>query len=537
MFSPLPALTLLAWRHLPTKVWVGPACVAALRAAAMALVMLTGGCASLPGDVARPVSAAFGDVAATSLARTVAASARDAPPDTSGFRLLPDGGGAFEARIALVRRAERSVDAQYYLVAADRSGGQFLAELAAAAARGVRVRLLVDDLNAAGQDGVFEALAARPHVEVRLFNPLPARRGSFATRVVLSLHELGRINRRMHNKLLIADNSMAISGGRNIADEYFDRSGTAHFIDLDLLSAGPVVVELSSGFDLFWNSALAYPVASLARRPSGAGDAVAASPAPSLALSAFDSELATGRLALHFAPARVLVDGMAQVEASSPARPDSDVMNAHLELVRTASSSVLMASPYFVPGRRGLQALGEARARDVSLRVVTNSLATTDEPLAHFGYARYRVELLRIGVALHELVAGGEAPPARDRGSGGDAQGGSGSGASLGRLHAKVVVVDERWVSVGSMNMDRRSARCNSESAVLIDSPALAAEVAAFLGRDLGVDSYRLRLGDDGAVEWLRGDGGAALRKEPRRATRVGLTRRLASFFVSDDWL
>lgn len=540
MFSPLPDLTLLAWRYLPASGWV----LAALRAAAMALALLGLGCASLPGDVARPVSTAFGDVAASGLARTVAASARDAPPGTSGFRLLPDGGAAFDARIALVRRAERSVDAQYYLVAADRSGRQFLAELAAAAARGVRVRLLVDDLNTAGQEGLFAALAARPNVEVRLFNPLPARRGGFATRVVLSLHELGRINRRMHNKLLVADNSLAISGGRNIADEYFDRSGDAHFIDLDLLSSGPVVGELSSGFDAFWNSALAYPVESLAGAPSKAGDAAEAVAAASLAGSALDSELAAGRLALHFAPARVLVDGMAQVEASAPARPDSEVMNAHLELLRSARSSVLMASPYFVPGKRGLQALGEARARDVDLRVVTNSLSTTDEPLAHFGYARYRTVLLRIGVALHELIAGGERPPDRggDReGEGEGASGGqgrSGSGASLGRLHAKLVVVDERWVSIGSMNMDRRSARCNSESALLIDSPLLAAEVADFLGRGRIAGSYRLRLGDDGAIEWLRSDRAApALRKEPRPATGVGLTSRLASFFVSEDWL
>ena len=206
-------------------------------------------------------------------------------------------------------------------------------------------------------------------------------------------------------------------------------------------------------------------------------------------------------------------------------------MQAHLDLLASARSSVTIATPYFVPGAGGLAALREARAHDVRFDVLTNSLATTDEPLVHFGYARYRLAMLKLGVALHELMPMREAP-AGDEGSG------ERHGQSLGRLHAKLVVVDERWVSIGSMNMDRRSARSNTESAILIDDPAIAAEVAAFLERGRASGSYALRLGDDGQrVEWVGRDGDDVLRSEPRRPGGAGIKPRLASFFVSEDML
>ena len=234
-----------------------------IRLLAAALAIAVAGCAALPMPIERPDSHAIDDVAATSLARIAAASRPEDAVALSGFRLLPEGDDALEARIALIRRAEKSVDVQYYLIANDRTGRQFLAELSAAAARGGRVRVLVDDLYALREDALFAALAAQPGFAVRLFNPLPVRGGSFVSRVALSAHEFARINHRMHNKLLIADDSFAITGGRNIANEYFDRSGSAHFIDMDLLSAGDVVASLSTLFDEFWNSPYAYPAESL----------------------------------------------------------------------------------------------------------------------------------------------------------------------------------------------------------------------------------------------------------------------------------
>jgi putative cardiolipin synthase len=514
------------------------------RLAILAVAVALGGCAALPGQVERPVSYARADLAGTGLGQIAAASTPEAAGARSGFHLLPDGGEAFDARIALVRRAEKTIDVQYYLIAGDRSGREFLSELAAAAARGVRVRILVDDLYATGEDALFAALAARPNVEVRLFNPLAVRSGGFATRLVLSLNELPRINHRMHNKLFIADNSFAITGGRNIADEYFDRSGAANFIDMDLLSSGAVVGELSAVFDRFWNSPHAYPAQSLARSlPADRAAAIAPAPddaANVAAAAASDdrratgkvaAELAGGRIALRFAPARVLADAPASIADNDPGRADSAVMRAHLELLGAARSSVLVASPYFVPGTDGLAALREARSHDVRFMVMTNSLATTDEPLVHFGYARYRLGLLKLGVALHELMPLQEAAV-----SGDDAA--EHHGGSLGRLHAKLIVVDERWVSIGSMNMDRRSARCNTEAAIVIDDPMLAGEVAAFLERGRASGSYALRLGEDGKrVEWVGRNGSAVVRNEPRPAAGRGLKPRLASFFVSENML
>jgi putative cardiolipin synthase len=516
-----------------------------LRLLAAATLLALAGCASLPDNVGRRESHAFADGPATTLGRVVAASAPDDAGDRSGLRLLPDADDALEARLALVRSAERSIDVQYYLIANDGTGRQFLAALVAAASRGVRVRVLVDDLYTAREDALFAALSGLPGFEVRLFNPLPARSGGFATRVALSSHQFARVNRRMHNKLLIADGSFAVTGGRNVADEYFDR-GYANFIDLDLLSTGPVVATLAALFDEFWSSTWAYPASTLLRGGDAAareratlllqalGSAAAPaherageSDAPTLA-----DEIAHGRVALRFAAARVVADSPDRIGDGDPAGDDGPVMRAHLELLARARSNVVVATPYFLPGAAGLSTLRAARERGVRLSVLTNSLATTDEPLVHFGYARYREGLLRLGVALHELIPTREAPASSA------VDGNDRHGASIGRLHAKLVVVDERWVSVGSMNIDRRSARSNTESMIVIDDRGLAAEAIAFLDPGRTTGSYALRLAAGGRrIEWVAGDGGGVLRAEPTPFGGPGLKPRLASFFVSEELL
>jgi len=505
------------------------------------------GCAALPDPVDRPVTYASADAGSAALARIAATSTPIADPTLSGFRLLPDGEEAFAARLALIRRAEKTIDVQYYLIAADGTGRQFLDELAAAAARGVRVRVLVDDLSVTDADPLFATLAGQAHIEVRLFNPLPVRGGSFARRLTLSLHDLPRINRRMHNKLFIADNSFAVTGGRNIGDEYFGRGRAAHFIDMDVLSSGPVVAELSTLFDQFWNSPYVYPMQSLVRslpRQGAAADstAIATSAAQATPLPRDDdrgdagsiaSEFAHGAVAQRFARARLLADPPSAIADNDPDRGDSAVMRAHLELLASARTSVLVATPYFVPGADSLVALRQVRARDVRFTVMTNSLATTDEPLVHFGYARYRLGLLKLGVALHELMPMPET--AIDAGGVSDDEH---HGASLGRLHAKLVVVDDRWVSIGSMNMDRRSARANTEAAIVIDDPELAGEITGFLERGRQSASYALRLGAGGErLEWVGASGDAVVRDEPRPRSGAGLKLRVASFFISEELL
>jgi hypothetical protein len=301
--------------------------VLALRAALILATIALGACAGLPTGVVRPPSTARSDLSGTHLAAISRASLASSAAPASGFRLLPTGSEALTARLALAQRAQRTLDLQYYQLAHDHSGLQVLRSLHAAAQRGVRVRLLVDDLYAGGQDALLAGLAALPNIEVRLFNPLPARDGMVASRIVRSLHEFDRINRRMHNKLFVADNAWSISGGRNIADEYFGRAEPAHFIDLDILAAGAVVPEQSAVFDRYWNNAQAYPVASLLpqsasmaalrqdfeRAIAKAGAQTETSmPTPGgpagAQRCALPCELDSGALSLHLAAAQVLAD-------------------------------------------------------------------------------------------------------------------------------------------------------------------------------------------------------------------------------------
>lgn len=480
------------------------------------VVVLLGmlGCASLPDNVHRPVSQAITEAADTRLAALAAASLPADEPQLSALRLLPAGDQAFEARIALARAAERSIDVQYYQIADDTSGRQFLRELGDAAARGVRVRVLVDDLNATGEDAFLAGLAAQPQVELRMFNPLPVRDGSMRSRVLLSMHEFSRINRRMHNKLFIVDGAFAISGGRNIADAYFGRSEPANFIDMDMLSTGAVVGEMAAVFDAYWNSRHAYPIESLAAQGLDPADArrrfeqsVQAAGAAAMPLTARDSlgqssvgtQLAAGRVEMHMATVRVVADAPQKVDADNDSLADGVVMNGNLDLLQLATSEVLVASPYFIPGRRTMDVLQRAADSDVSVSVMTNSLATTDEPLAHFGYARYRASLLKMRVALYELMPEED----DDRPSLAD-----GPHGSLGRLHAKLAVVDQRWLSIGSMNMDRRSAHSNTEMSLIVDSPVLAGQVAMLLRDERLPRSYQVRYVDDQQrLQWVAQSG------------------------------
>ncbi|RST55414.1 phospholipase D-like domain-containing protein [Variovorax sp. MHTC-1] len=506
--------------------------------------MLTA-CAGLPSGVQRPSSQARTDVADTRLAAVAAASLPAGNGQLSGMRLLPAGDQAFEARIALVRAAEKSIDVQYYQIADDLSGRQFLRGLADAAARGVRVRLLVDDLHAAGQDALLAGLAARPNLELRMFNPLAVRDGGVASRVLFSLHEFSRVNRRMHNKLLVADNVFAITGGRNIANEYFGRSEPANFIDMDMFAAGSVVRELSMVFDGYWNSEHAYPIQSLAAaefsseasrgrfddtvRAAGAADLTVAARDP-LGQSSVGSQLANGRLELHIAAARVIADAPAKAAPGDASLAYGAVMNGKLELMQSARSEVLVASPYFVPGRRTLEILKQATDNRVRVSVITNSLATTDEPLAHFGYARYRGALLQMGVSLFELMPGAET---RD-GAAGELRG------SLGRLHAKVAVVDQRWLYIGSLNMDRRSAHSNTEMGLIVDSPELAGQVASLLQGERLPRSYQVRsTADQPGLQWVAQDGQEKLvfADEPNSNWGQRLRLSVVSMFVDEELL
>ena len=477
------------------------------------LLALLGGCASLPSPPPpKKPSQALSDVADTPLARIVAASLPAPESQLSGFRLLPEAPTAFNARVALIRAAQKSLDVQYYLIADDPVGRMFLRELRDAAQRGVRVRLLVDDLYTGGEDPLLAGLAAFPTVQVRVFNPFALRSGSTTWRILSSLDDFSRINHRMHNKLFIADNSVAISGGRNIAEEYFMRSPQANFIDVDVLSAGPAVRRMSQAFDGFWNSPLSWPIGALAdMAPDDAArasfDAAVRDAGPPFDERAQDVlgntplalQLQAGRLELQAAPARVLADSPDKAAGDGE---EPTVSQQVLALFASAQKDVHIASPYFRPGESGLALLRAAGATQENGRIVliTNSIGSTDEPLAYAAYAQQRLALLQAGVRIYEVGAelGRRVPRSGD------------FGESHSRLHAKVATVDGRWLFIGSMNLDPRSALINTEIGLIIDSPPLAQTVGSLSRRSVVYDAYRLQLSADGQrIEWLepREDG------------------------------
>ena len=511
--------------------------------AALTALMLTA-CAGLPPRGEPLPSHALADTDATALARLARESRPQDEVRPSGFRLLPTGEFAFNARVALVRRAERSVDMQTYHLQRDHAGRTILRELRDAARRGVRVRLLVDDFYAAPIDDLLAGLAAEPGAEVRLFNPMALRIGAPVLRVALSPGDFERNNHRMHNKLFVADNAVALYGGRNVADEYFMSNPEANFIDMDVLSTGTIVKDFSAVFDTYWNSEQVWPVA---RVLGAAADSAALRAAfddavrdatpqvpvyqvDPLGQTGVDAQLVAGRLELVYASARVHVDPPEKA-LLPPTHEPTAAMSGLLRVLANASHNLTISSPYFVPNATAMGMMRTARSRGVEIRVVTNSISSTDEPLVHYYYSARRPELLRMGVQLYEI-----SPALTQRAN----RFGS-FGKSTPRLHAKVAVVDQHMALVGSVNLDSRSATGNTEMGVVIDSPVLAKSLLTLMSGTQMTSMYRLRLAEDGhTIEWLSTDEQGRVSvapEEPEHSAWLRFKLWLQSLVVSDRLL
>jgi putative cardiolipin synthase len=467
--------------------------------------VLLAGCATLPpgADSPRTVTSAFDRPEITRLGREVAAQT-GAHAGLSGFRLFPRGVDGLLLRTQLVRGAEQSLDIQYYIFVEDYTGKLLLAELLRAADRGVRVRLLLDDLNSYGRPETRATLAAitkHAKIDVRLFNPFAYRGDVLLFRRLDMVLNAPRVNHRMHNKLMVADGAVAVVGGRNVADEYFETGAavTVRFADLDVAAVGPVVPQLARSFDAYWNSALSIPqeaVAPMAAARSSESDARTALPESlidadmqNLARRVDNGDPLTGMLAgrvpLAWANTVVVAD---PPEKATPARDPAVVSPTAQVLTRgmnDVARELVIISPYFVPGPAGLALLEGLRKRGVRVRVLTNSLASSDVPVVHSAYRRYRPPLLDAGVEIFEVrpVPG---QPRSERESFGSGSG-SGSGGNVGSggsgapfsLHAKAYVFDRERVFLGSANLDPRSLELNTEVGLLIDSSELARQVLA----------------------------------------------------------
>jgi putative cardiolipin synthase len=546
----------------------------------VALATWAAGCASVPAQVERTSSRALATPQDTPLGRLVdSRRAQARARSESAFTLLDSVDAAFASRVALVDGAQKTLDLQYYAIHADSSTEVLLEHTRAAARRGVRVRILLDDFNTVGDDAQVLRLAFEPGIELRLFNPLPGSRGSLFGRIFGSLHDVEHIQKRMHNKLFIADNAWGIAGGRNLGDAYFGGDEKSAFVDLDVLAAGPVVRQMSASFDRYWNDQLAYPVQALLTRkdleqlqdrgdqakrqdaaPAG-GETTQATAVPARAAmrpsqvlpDVTSAQVAAAqrppfdlaKVPLTWAPGTLLVDEPGKIgPGDDEADAGETVVDGLLQLMQGAKRELVIVSPYFVPGADMMRQLADLRRRGVAIRVLTNSLASNDAPAAHAGYRKYRPALLAMGVELYEMRSDPNSaglPDARRQGAGiglGSGVGGSKSGISRASLHSKAVVIDRRLAVIGSMNLDLRSQRKNSEVALLIRSAALSEAAARLVEDSFKRNSYRVEL-DGNSLRW-RAPPGADFKdttSEPEAGLKLRLLVDVLAPFAPEEML
>ena len=484
----------------------------------------------------RAVSTAFEDFASTRLGQFFVPTSDD-PPGLSGFSLLSHGREAFIVRLALADLAERSLDMQYYMWDGDTTGRIVVDHVMKAADRGVRVRLLVDDPFYKASDSIKACLDAHPNVEVRLFNPLTNRRWSILDFIL----DFRRVNRRMHNKLMVADNAAAIVGGRNIGDIYYGVNTIANYRDLDVLTVGPVVRDLSKVFDQYWNSPSTVPIGAIVDRTHGAADlegilvrlreAIAAADYPypiDQDLEQLAAKSAELRENLVWAPGRIIAD---DPESVTLGQDSEDVIEFIRGRIAGLKAELLVESPYFVLPAGAQATVKKLHERNVRVRVLTNSLASNDMLPAHSGYAKTRRRLLENGMELYELRPDTDAfRPGWSLLS----------GRSPAALHTKAMAFDREAVFIGSFNLDPRSAVINTEAGLYIESPELAQRLTVYMADGVvPSNSYRVFLDQNGRITWetVRGGNSVRYQNEPETGFRRRFLAELLKLLPIDSQL
>jgi putative cardiolipin synthase len=494
----------------------------------VAVLVILDRCNRLPSIGHRTSSTAMTDTGSTRLGVAVAPLV-GAHPHLSGIHVLRNARDAFAARHLLASAAQRTLDVQYYIWRNDQSGTLLMQALVDAADRGVRVRLLLDDMNTSDLDAPLAAIDAHPRIEVRLFNPFAIR----SPRAIGYLTEFPRLNRRMHNKSFTADNQVTIIGGRNVGDEYFGATDGVLFADLDAIAIGPVVGEVSNDFDRYWASDSSYPADRLLPPVDSATtseisaaahrverDAAAVAYMDALRQSEFVRELVVGTLPLEWAVTRLISDPPTKTLAR--ASRDELLMQRFRTIFGTPAAQLDLVSPYFVPGDAGVELFRGWSKQGVRVRVLTNSLEATDVALVHAGYAKRREELLEAGVRLYELRARGGKRAGASSGS---------FGSSASSLHAKTFAVDRSRVFIGSFNFDPRSAELNTEMGFVIDSPLLARRMAAVFDDEVPLNAWRVQLSRSGDLVWEERRDGRTIRHHTEPGT--GFWQRLGVSILS----
>ena len=467
------------------------------------ILFLLSGCTSLPKNYRHTTSSAFADYQSTKIGRLFEKEAKK-HSGKSGFKLIPYGQDAFTARIAMARLAQKSLDLQYYLWKSDKTGLILAGEVLDAANRGVKVRILLDDIGQNGRDDIVAAINKHPNIQIRIFNPFAHRN----SHLLDFIGDYDRVNHRMHNKTIIADNALAIVGGRNIGDQYFGVGEETSFRDLDIAAAGPVVRQISSVYDHFWNSNWTVPIGALAKHSYTKKDLLNIQqmihrrisglhfPYPlNQDIEILKKDMIRIRDSFVWAKAVYVWDDpdMMYIEAD---KQKNTMIQKLKQRVQSVKKSLHIESAYFIPRPSGIAELIRLQKRGIKVRLLTNSLASNDVIAAHAGYAGYRKELLSAGVELYELRPDAGANRIVNRRLISDTN-------NTG-LHAKAMVFDSNAVFVGSFNLDPRSAAINTEGGLYIESPTIAKEVLAFMSKGIKPqNSYRVLLDTRGGLAWI----------------------------------
>lgn len=473
-------------------------------------------------------SHAIAQDASTSLGAAMGEDARK-NKGKSGFQLLENGDQSLKVRLAMIQAAEKTLDLQYYIVHDDVASNIALEAILRAAERGVRVRFLIDGISLSDAGDSLAILDHRKNIEIRVFNPIikPSAK-------VLSFLKVGFLNpetanKRMHNKTIISDNQLAVTGGRNIGDEYFDENSEFNFKDMDILTAGPITNSISKSFDRYWNDEHAWPIGQLKpfKANQKALDALRVEmkknwdeklqdeKGRALLQSNLPNRLKTGDIKLVWAPAELTVDVPEKIDAE--AGIEESVPLARMEeLLRAGKTEFNAVSAYFVPTDYGVEGLKRLTARGMKVRILTNSLAATDVVAVHTGYRKYREDMLNAGIELYEFKPiDGKRPRQRLLGS---------SAPVRASLHSKVYTIDNKHVILGSYNLDPRSTELNTEIAVVVHSPELAAQVNDIFYKSIAPDqSYRVIKTSQG-LRWIGTENGKQVVRDSEPGAGIGRT-------------
>ncbi|MGB9152923.1 MAG: phospholipase D family protein [Alphaproteobacteria bacterium] len=516
--------------------------------------MLAGCATRLPASYyPRTMTTALQDTSDTRLSKAYGAAAEQHPSE-SGFRLLPSGPEALMMRIALIEAAQRSVDLQYFSTREDTTGKLLLEAISRAAARGVRVRMLLDDWDLDDFEASAVSLNAHPNIEIRVFNPYSTRDESFFAHIGNVFFDMNQFTRRMHNKAIIADNQIAIMGGRNLGDEYFEAGQDINFRDTDVFISGPVTRQISRNFDNFWNSDQSFPVSALDLPPPDAQaidqlhddmqlhwQTMMKSPiGKKLSRLPFPRKVKNGTVPLIWAPADLASDRPGKID--QPSEDTFSVPAARIDqLVNQAQHEFIIFTPYFVPLDSGVDWLKGLVARGVSVRIITNSLASTDMVPAQAGYSHYREDLVKGGVELYEIKASQPHPSVKSMFR----------PSSQNGLHSKIYMIDRQYLVIGSFNFDPRSMHMNTEQVLIIDSPELCAQIVLLFDDVTSpASAYRIMLAGDvpaadqpavyeGDLAWMTEEDGKIIYEDfnPHAGFWRNLTDSFFAFLPIDDEL